>query len=178
LTERLNQPAEGAMSGHIMMEGDTTTQLLGARKEIHDLLHSNTRARAQRNKGRITELVCHITAASASVSSDKIFALHGMIKALGVTLPQPDYKLPTSEVYWKASCVLMRSQNCLAMLSIVNGSREFPGYYHWPIILPRLLWTRKLRPTIDFAETKVVFDILDATVEREVAKVMMIDRAS
>lgn len=131
LTERLNQPAGGDLWGHIMAEGDITTQLLGARKEIRDLLHPSPETQKQREKSRITEIVCHITAASASVASDKIFALHGMMKALGVTLPQPDYTLPTSEVYWRASCVLMRSQNCLDMLSIVNGSSEFTDVPSW-----------------------------------------------
>jgi hypothetical protein len=131
LTERLNQPAGGDLWGHIMVEGDTTTQLLGARKDIRDLLHPSKSQSKKEDKSHITELICHITAASSSVPSDKIFALHGMLKALGILLPPPDYKLPTSEVYWAASGAIMRTQNCLDMLSIVNGSSEFTDVPSW-----------------------------------------------
>lgn len=133
LIERLNQRMYDDNFGQIRTVSDPTTDQLGARKVIRDLLHPSPKAKSRKSGALFThtELVCHITAASASVASDKIFALHGIMKALGVTLPPPDYKLSSSEVYWRASCALMRHQKSLDMMGIVNGSRQFTNVPSW-----------------------------------------------
>jgi hypothetical protein len=45
--------------------------------------------------------LCTATASASSNPSDKIFAIHGVMKELGVLLPEPDYSMDTGEVYWR-----------------------------------------------------------------------------
>lgn len=104
---------------------------LGARKQIRDLIHPDRQKHVPSERNRTTQLLCHLTASSASVASDKIFAIHELMKVLGVSLPPPDYRLPTSEVYWKACCALMTNQNSLETLGIVNSSADFKDVPSW-----------------------------------------------
>jgi hypothetical protein len=65
--------------------------------------------------------LCNVTALASSHPSDKIFALHGVIKELGLSLPEPQYSMDTGEVYWKACAALMDQTCSLKPLILVNG---------------------------------------------------------
>jgi hypothetical protein len=74
--------------------------------------------------------LCGVTAATSSHPSDKIFAIHGVMKELGVLLPEPDYSMDTGEVYWKACAALMSQTRSLEPLMLVNG------LLHWNSNVP------------------------------------------
>lgn len=130
LSKRLNPSVGNDHSGTIKLESDSTTNLLAARRDIRRFLKFR-KFQSREVDHDIIKLVCDITAASASVASDKVFALHAIMKALGITLPPPDYTLPPGEVYWRASCILMRQTKSLNMLGIINGSRIFTNVPSW-----------------------------------------------
>jgi hypothetical protein len=75
--------------------------------------------------------LCTVTASASSHPSDKIFAIHGIMKELGFLLPEPDYSMDTSEVYWRACCVLMTQTDSLRPLTLVNAlhwNSDFPSW--------------------------------------------------
>jgi hypothetical protein len=77
------------------------------------------------------QFLCLVTASAASHPSDKIFAIHGVMKELGVLLPEPDYSMDTGEVYWKACAVLMTMTCSLQPLHLVNGLHWNSDYPSW-----------------------------------------------
>jgi len=79
-----------------------------------------------------TDFLCSVTASASSHPSDKIFAIHGLLKELGFALPDPEYSMDTGEVYWKACASLMTqasSVRSLLPLTLVNG-------LHWNSNIP------------------------------------------
>jgi hypothetical protein len=75
--------------------------------------------------------LCTVTASASSHPSDKIFAIHGIMKELGFLLPEPDYSMDTSEVYWRACCILMTQTDSLQPLTLVNAlhwNSDFPSW--------------------------------------------------
>jgi hypothetical protein len=76
------------------------------------------------------QFLCGVTAATSSHPSDKIFAIHGIMKELGVLLPEPDYSMDTGEVYWKACTAVMSQTRSLEPLMLVNG------LLHWNSNVP------------------------------------------
>ncbi|EAA33485.1 hypothetical protein NCU07840 [Neurospora crassa OR74A] len=58
----------------------------------------------------------------AQEAHDKSFATHGVLKRLGISLPQPDYKKPLGKVYHELYTELVkREPSCIALLSDVKG---------------------------------------------------------
>ncbi|KAJ4295016.1 hypothetical protein N0V90_007024 [Kalmusia sp. IMI 367209] len=62
---------------------------------------------------------------------DKIFAFHGLLKALGAKLPAPDYTKPVQQVYREAAAVAIRHDNSLHILSSITGENSLKGLPSW-----------------------------------------------
>jgi hypothetical protein len=75
--------------------------------------------------------LCTMTASASSHPSDKIFGIHGVMKKLGVSLPEPDYNMETGEVYWKACSSLMTQTSSLQPLMLVNGLHWNSNFPSW-----------------------------------------------
>lgn len=59
----------------------------------------------------------------AQKAHDKSFATHGVLKRLGISLPQPDYTKPLGKVYHELYTELIKGEpSCIALLSDVKGS--------------------------------------------------------
>jgi hypothetical protein len=117
-------------SGKLVLEIDPSLDLLNARHTIRQhILH-------MRQKGNLKDwdavrFLLDITAASASVASDKVFAVHGIMLELGFPLPSPDYRLQSGEVYWQAFVAIMKLKPTLKHLELVNGlywNSRFPSW--------------------------------------------------
>lgn len=95
---------------------------------------------------RPLSFLCIVTASASSYPSDKIFAINGIMKALGFALPDPNYSLDYGDVYWKACSALMAQTCSLQPLTLVNGLHWNSKYPSW---VPDFNGTRPL-----IAETK------------------------
>jgi hypothetical protein len=105
------------------MEGNPKANRIEAIAEIRDIM----KRRMKCGDPRFTpdwdpmSFLCKVTTSASSHPSDKIFALYGIMKELGCSLPEPEYGTDTGELYWKACTALMSQTRSLEPLMLVNG---------------------------------------------------------
>ena len=116
--------------GSLRLEQGPEFTTLISRMEIRTLVRLK-RKQLLRTVWPSASSLCRITAAQASIPSDKIFAVYGIMKELGVTLPSPDYKTYLGDIYWKACVAVMKHQNSLEPLELAIGSNWNPRTPSW-----------------------------------------------
>lgn len=99
--------------------------------EYHDTMGEFIRRREQgeptSNFGiKLTDLlVLPALSLEATRPEDKIFGLYGICKRLGFEIPAPDYRKPLAVVYTEAARAMLRGDQSLNLLSMVQ---ESPGW--------------------------------------------------
>jgi hypothetical protein len=64
--------------------------------------------------------------------ADKIFALYGILKEIGISMPTPNYSLSLGEVYWTATLALLRQEPCTYLLPLASGvASKLPEVPSW-----------------------------------------------
>jgi hypothetical protein len=117
----------------VTMGGDSATDLFTARKELRFWVNwiraGEPKIEQQQTMDNYligyrftqTEAFCNITAASSSDPKDKVFSVQSLMDTIGVHFPPPDYSLDIGEIYWRACLSILRHDNYLALLRLVNG---------------------------------------------------------
>lgn len=118
---------------------DSYYDLFEFRLSLRDHMHPKTASLRARRKWEPTRLLSAITAAEASDPRDKVFSLYGIMCQLGMDSPKPDYEARLSDVYWKGCVSVIRSQDSLSCLELVNGP-------YWDTATPS--WVPDLNRTV------------------------------
>lgn len=66
-----------------------------------------------------------------SKAHDKVFAVHGILSATGLILPEPDYSKPAEVVYWDYTRCLISQRRCRGLLEDLSGLRQLPAVASW-----------------------------------------------
>ncbi len=80
-----------------LIEARATVRHVLRRKRVGKLKLFGSRL-SSANSWRPLSSLCIVIASASSYPSDKIFAMNGIMKALGFVLPDPDYSLDYGEV--------------------------------------------------------------------------------
>lgn len=66
-----------------------------------------------------------------SQSHDRLFGVHGILKAAGVELPDPDYTTPVHTSCWQYASALLKQKNCSGVLGYIHCLRPRPDIPTW-----------------------------------------------
>jgi hypothetical protein len=83
---------------------------------------------AEKSNINLYKGVLHILAATrekaATEPKDKVFALFGVIKELGLDMPLPDYQKSQEQIYTEAAIACIDNNKCLDILFEVPSDRR------------------------------------------------------
>lgn len=71
------------------------------------------------SRKKLFESIAAVASYEATEPRDKVFAICGLLKKFGITLPPPDYAASLADVYWQATKVLLLA--CPEILYLVTG---------------------------------------------------------
>jgi hypothetical protein len=79
----------------------------------------------------ILQILASARAKEATKPEDKIFALFGVMKELGVDLPLPDYQKPLEQVYTEAAIACISHDRCLHILFEAHSDNRHSKLPSW-----------------------------------------------
>lgn len=109
---------------------------------LRDLLPpSDKTPRYHRRWPSLTEVLVATMGKGATEPKDRIFAIYGVTRALGIDFPEPDYDKPVEQVYREAARTAIDHDRDLSMLCHITGLQALPGIPSW---IP--YWGDELQP--------------------------------
>ncbi|KAF7514131.1 hypothetical protein GJ744_004456 [Endocarpon pusillum] len=77
------------------------------------------------------ELLAEARFSRTSLARDKVFAMYGLLTALNLDLPAPDYSKSEARIYWETTISIMKSSDNIDLLEQVHGLGGMPALVSW-----------------------------------------------
>jgi len=106
-----------------------SSSLNSLRLSLHEMLQSHLKDGTINMTASDLLLLCQFQ--SASEPKDKVYGAYGLLQAMGVQLPAPDYTKTTQTVYLETCQAVMAHDNSLRLLGGTDGVRTLDGLSSW-----------------------------------------------
>lgn len=77
------------------------------------------------------ELLAGIRNMKATVAHDRVYSLYSVFRAMGISLPSPDYRKDIATVFIEATIAYIRNRQSLDIITITTPPEEGSGYPSW-----------------------------------------------
>lgn len=77
------------------------------------------------------ELLAGIRNMKATVPHDRVYSLYSVFRAIGISLPSPNYRKDIAEVFREVTIAYIRNRQSLDIITITTPPKEGSGYPSW-----------------------------------------------